>query len=173
LITLRRAGIADAARVADFAARVYRETFEADNTPEDMAAYLASAFGADRQRAEMSSDDIVTLVAEHEGAMVAYAMVRRDGPAPACVTMPRPVELWRFYVDREWHGRGVAPALMDGALDAARELGGRSMWLGVWERNARALGFYAKYGFIDVGSHDFIMGSDRQTDRVLAREVEG
>ena len=42
------------------------------------------------------------------------------------------------------------------------------VWLGVWEENARAIAFYRKCGFVDVGSIDFFVGSDRQTDRVLA-----
>ena len=43
------------------------------------------------------------------------------------------------------------------------------MWLGVWERNARAIAFYAKWGFIDIGDHVFMLGSDRQTDRIMWR----
>jgi ribosomal protein S18 acetylase RimI-like enzyme len=77
------------------------------------------------------------------------------------------VELARFYVDRPWHGRGVARELMDAARAAARNLGGRTFWLGVWEHNPRAIAFYAKCGFRDVGSHKFLVGSDLQTDRVM------
>jgi ribosomal protein S18 acetylase RimI-like enzyme len=54
---------------------------------------------------------------------------------------------------------------------AAPELGGRQLWLGVWERNARAIAFYKKIGFVDVGSHDFYVGADRQTDRVLLTRI--
>jgi ribosomal protein S18 acetylase RimI-like enzyme len=60
---------------------------------------------------------------------------------------------------------------MEAALDAARALGGASVWLSVWERNPRAIAFYTKTGFIDVGSKVFMVGSDRQTDRVLARKI--
>ena len=99
-------------------------------------------------------------------------MIRRDGPTPPSVTMPDAVELWRFYVDRPWHGRGLAPILMATAMEAARELGGRSIWLGVWERNARAIAFYTKCGFLDIGSQEFVVGTDRQTDRVLVRSLD-
>jgi ribosomal protein S18 acetylase RimI-like enzyme len=87
------------------------------------------------------------------------------------VTGPSPVELYRFYVDRPWHGRGVAQQLMDGVQLAADELGGKTLWLSVWERNPRALAFYGKCGFADVGSAPFYVGSDRQTDRILAKDV--
>jgi diamine N-acetyltransferase len=136
-----------------------------------MAAYLSATYGERQQRAEIASPDIITLLIEDEQTPIAYAQVRR-GQAPSCVTTPAPVELWRFYVDRSWHGRGIAPILMRAALEASRELSGSSVWLSVWERNPRALTFYAKCGFRDVGSKVFIVGSDHQTDRVMARLLD-
>ena len=79
------------------------------------------------------------------------------------------MELHRFYVDRQAQGRGVAERLMATVFDAARELGGRSLWLSVWERNPRRRRSTHKMGFADVGSTVFLVGPDRQTDRVMAR----
>jgi ribosomal protein S18 acetylase RimI-like enzyme len=62
---------------------------------------------------------------------------------------------------------------MDAAREAAREMNGRTIWLGVWEHNPRAIAFYAKVGFSDVGAADFFVGSDRQTDRVMMLPVAG
>jgi diamine N-acetyltransferase len=53
----------------------------------------------------------------------------------------------------------------------ARKLRGRTLWLGVWEHNARAIAFYTKCGFIDVGEHAFFVGGDEQTDRVMSRSL--
>lgn len=169
-LIIRRAEPRDAGALAALGARTFAETFGADNTPEDMQAYLATTYGEPQQRAEFASPDIVTLLVEAPEALVAFSQVRR-APAPPCVTLASPVEIWRFYVDRAWHGRGVAGALMEAALSAARELGGSSVWLSVWERNPRAIAFYTKCGFSDVGSKVFIVGTDHQTDRVMAREI--
>ena len=54
---------------------------------------------------------------------------------------------------------------------AARDFEGRHIWLGVWERNLRAIGFYEKAGFVDVGSTVYMVGPDRQVDRVLVTGV--
>lgn len=62
---------------------------------------------------------------------------------------------------------------MDAALDAARARGAQTFWLGVWERNPRAVAFYAKYGFVRVGEHTFALGGDAQTDWLFARPVTG
>jgi ribosomal protein S18 acetylase RimI-like enzyme len=83
----------------------------------------------------------------------------------------RPLELARIYVLREWHGRGIAAALMRHCLEEAQHQGARTLWLGVWEQNHRAQAFYRKYGFEDVGWHLFHIGKDPQRDRVFAKEI--
>ena len=60
---------------------------------------------------------------------------------------------------------------MAAVMEAAQTAGARHLWLGVWEHNPRAIRFYAKCGFVDVGSHDFVLGADRQTDRVMLAPV--
>ncbi len=178
-VTVRPATIADAERLSAFARRVFDETFGADNTPADMAAYLDSAFTPALQAAELRDPDAAILLAEAEvdaegngrPAIAGYAHLVLRGEAPACVGGPAPAELRRFYVDRALHGRGAAGLLMDAAVATAAAHGARTLWLGVWERNARAIAFYAKRGFADVGAQRFVLGADVQTDRVLARAI--
>lgn len=165
---VRRASAADAAALARFAAAAFTDAFGADNTPEDLAVHLATSYGEARQRAEIADPQMATLLLDHQGSIAGFAQLRR-GPAPPCVGDPLPVELWRFYVDRAWHGTGTAQRLMGAVLEAARELGGGSVWLSVWEQNPRAIAFYGKCGFRDAGTKLFLVGTDRQTDRVMVR----
>ena len=167
---IRPATVADAAALAELGARTFHDTFAADNRPEDMAAHLASFYGVEQQSRELADPQMLTLVAEQEGALVAFAQLRR-GTAPACVTGQSPVEIQRFYLSAEWKGRGLAQALMTRSLDEARAMGGVTIWLGVWERNPRAIAFYAKFGYVDVGTHTFMLGSDAQVDRILTRAL--
>ena len=169
------ATIADAERLSEFGAATFRETFERDNSPEDMARYLAEAFTPERQAAEITDPAGTVLLAERGGTsgvveLVGYVHLV-SGTAPAAVQGPSPLELKRLYVARAWHGQGIAHALMDAALDAARARGALTLWLGVWERNPRAVAFYSKYGFTRVGEHTFMLGDDAQTDWVLARSL--
>lgn len=170
-ITFRRAGPEDAAALSEFARRAFVETYAADNTPEDMEKYVGGAFGEARQAAELADAAIATVVGEAAGRMAAYAQLRR-GPAPACVQGPEPIEVMRFYVDQPFHGRGVAQRLMQAALRTGWELGARTIWLGVWQQNPRAIGFYRKLGFEVVGTAQFLLGDDLQDDFVMARAIE-
>jgi ribosomal protein S18 acetylase RimI-like enzyme len=87
------------------------------------------------------------------------------------VTLENAIEIARLYAGRRWIGTGVGAALMQHCLDLAASRGRDWIWLGVWERNARAIAFYARWDFTDVGSQSFQLGADRQTDRIMARRV--
>ena len=166
-MTIRRAVLSDAPVLADLARSTFYDTFASTNDANDMALHLQRAYGVAQQSAELSDPGITSLLVERDGAAVAYAQIR-DHHVPECVKDPAAVELWRFYVHRDWHGKGVAQALMDRVKAEARQSGARTLWLGVWERNDRARAFYAKCGFVDVGEHVFLFGTDPQTDRVMA-----
>jgi diamine N-acetyltransferase len=164
---LHQATPADAAELAEFGARTFREAFAADNSPEDMDRHLRSAWSPELQQRELEDPGIDTLILTGDGGQwLAFAQLRANHGAEG-VPAEGSIELWRFYVDRPSQGRGVAGALMQAAKDRGRRRGARSMWLGVWEHNARAQAFYRKHGFSRVGKKVFVVGSDPQTDHVM------
>lgn len=168
---IRRAVPQDAPALADLALRSFVDAFGEGSDPHDLALHTARWYGPAQQAAEIAHPRVTTLVAETaDGRLAAYVQLRRD-EVPECVDDRAAAMVARFYVDRPWHGRGLAQRLMDAAVDAVRAMGARSVWLGVWERNHRAIAFYAKAGYRDVGSHTYLFGTDPQTDRVMWREV--
>jgi ribosomal protein S18 acetylase RimI-like enzyme len=169
-LLIRIGTAADAPELAEFAARTFEETFGPHNRPEDLRAHVKKAFGIAQQTQELTNPDMVTLLGFHDETLVAFAQVQRQDPPPG-IHIDLAIELHRFYVDRPAHGQGIAQQLMRAVHAAARDFGGENLWLGVWERNPRAIAFYEKVGFVDRGSHDFFVGADRQTDRVLVAPV--
>lgn len=168
--SLRRGSIADAGLLAELGARTFVETFAQDNSPEDMAAYLAESFSAARLTEELTDPLSVFFVAEVEGRAAGYAKLH-SGAVSSGVEGERPIELVRLYVLQEWLGRGVGHALMQRCLEEARAMGFQTIWLGVWEHNRRAQAFYRKWNFREVGEHIFQLGSDPQRDIVMQRAV--
>ena len=166
-VSVRRAAVHDAPALSAFARRVFHDTFAADNTPEDMAVYLAQAFSPAKQQAELEDARRVCLLMEADGVLIAYASLLDSAPH-AAVAAAHPVELERFYLDQRWHGRGVAASFMEAARGVARAWQGDVLWLGVWERNAKAIRFYEKQGFERVGAQTFWLGSDEQHDAVMS-----
>lgn len=167
---IRCAGPDDAARLSALAESSFVDSFGADNRPEDMAAYVATAFGEAIQRAELEDASCCVFIAEQGGEALGYAMLR-EGPAPACVGSANAVEVARLYAVRRWIGAGVGAALMQHCVREAVARGHDALWLGVWERNERAIAFYERWGFRRVGTQPFQLGSDRQTDHVMVRRT--
>jgi ribosomal protein S18 acetylase RimI-like enzyme len=172
-LRIRRATVADAASLSAVAARWFEETFGPQNDPEDMRLYMEKAFSEGQQAAELSDPWRVTLLVEEDGELAGYAYLRRTPPDAAHPGVPtgEAVEIQRFYVGSGHHGRGVAARLMEAAMETARGMGGELLWLGVWEHNTRAIRFYRKHGFEDVGEQDFLLGTDLQHDRVMTRPL--
>lgn len=169
-MVIRHAQPEDAAALSAFGRRVFHDTFASDNNPADLAAYLDSAYTEPRQLAEILDPAIVTLMLDLEGTLAAFAQLRSAAKGDG-VAGERPVELWRFYVDPAWHGKGVARRFMSAVEEAARARGADTLWLGVWEKNVRARAFYGKCGFADVGSHIFVVGTDPQRDLVMSKPL--
>ena len=172
--SIRLATPDDASALAAAASIFFRDTFGAANRPEDMADYLAHAFSETRQRAELTESSArVSIATATDAGIVGYVHVRLGAQPPADSSAPpgRSAEIARLYADRRWHGRGLGAALMAAAVASAVEWGAELLWLAVWEQNPRAIAFYAKHGFVDVGRQEFQLGADRQRDRVMARRL--
>lgn len=169
-LRIRSASAADAPAIALLGAETFTVSFGSQNAPENIAAHLAKSYGVDIQKRELADPAITYFIAEMNGRTAGYAMVM-EGEAPASVTGPVPVEVRRFYVVHDFHGTGVAQSLMDACANEARRRGGRTLWLGVWSLNPRAIRFYEKCGFREVGTQTFLLGDDPQQDYVLARAL--
>ena len=169
-LTIRRGTIGDAGLLSELGARTFTETFAADNSSEDLAAYLATSFNVAHQTAELEDHGSTFLIAEVDGRAAGYAMLREGEPENG-VEGANPIELVRLYVSRDWLGRGIGEQLMRSCIDEARQAGHETLWLGVWERNARAQAFYRKWNFRAVGEHMFQLGSDLQRDILMERAL--
>lgn len=168
---IRIAFVEEAAPLADLAEQTFRETFSAENAANDMEAYCASHFGIEIQARELCDTNSKIVVAAIDRTLIGYGQVCWS-KFPECVTGVAPGELRRLYVRAEWHGTGVARSLFERCLAELARHGSDVAWLGVWERNARAMKFYEKLGFQIAGEQIFQLGSDFQRDLILCKALD-
>lgn len=167
---IEKARIGDAQQLAQLAEDTFRTTFATANTDENMALHCRQSYGENIQAAEIADPNRSTLLCKDRGVLMAYAQLRW-GSAPGCVSGRAAGEIQRLYVAREWQGKGIAQQLMHACLNEMKARGSDVAWLGVWERNPRAIAFYRKFGFVEVGSHVFPLGNDPQRDILMARLI--
>jgi len=169
-LTIRPATAADIPALSDLGARTFRETYTPISVPADVDDYADTHFTAEKIAAWLAAPQAVTLLALEDGAPIGYAHVLRD-TVPACVADRDAVKLSRLYLLASAQGRGHGKALFEAALGAARTLGAGTVFLGVYDRNLKAIAFYESHGFTTVGTHEFAFGGEIFHDPVMARRL--
>ena len=152
-----------------------REAFGPPYNPADLVdEYIQSAITQPILETELADTrSWFFLVETDDQTPVGYAKLRLHTPPRR---MPQPyrrnsVEIQRIYLLQSQVGQGQGRLLMNHCLDWARAAGYETVWLGVWERNERALAFYQKMGFVRFGYHYFLFGSERQRDFWLYKSL--
>jgi ribosomal protein S18 acetylase RimI-like enzyme len=166
IMNIRRANRHDATLLSELGAKTFFDTFAKDNTPENIKQHLENSFSPEIQLTELCQPNIAFLIAEANGTAVGYAQLILDSQEEF-IKGRKPLEIRRIYASQEYIGRGVGKELMKASLAEAVERGCDCVWLGVWERNPRAIDFYKKWGFAEVGTHVFNVGDDPQTDFIM------
>lgn len=169
MIALATPGYADAAELDAMALTSWRETFAHFYRPDDLAAFLAQAFGPTGWLYRDLADPAVRWqVARADGAIIGFVKLVPPTLEQAAAD---DTQIGQLYVLSAWHGRGVAQALMDWSIDTARAVGSSAILLTVFEENHRAIRFYTRYGFVHVGDYAFPVGTQIDRDLVMRRAL--
>lgn len=159
-----------AEQIADLSRKTFYETFAASNTAEDMALFMTKQFSREKLVAEVSDPSAYFFMALADGQLAGYLKLQ-EGEAHPEFGDRSSIEIARIYADSTFIGAGIGKALMQCALEQAALKNRELIWLGVWEHNQRAISFYSKWGFEKFGEHEFLLGTDRQTDWLMRRSV--
>ena len=160
----------DAKMLSELGAKTFYDTFAKDNIPENMEAYLKRSFSPEIQFHELSQPDVIFLIVEFEETPIGYAQLILNSKDDV-IKGTRPLEIRRIYASQEYLGKGIGRELMQATISEARQRDCDCIWLGVWEKNQRAIEFYKKWGFREVGAHLFSVGDDPQNDFVMELEL--
>ncbi len=167
-ILVREATLGDLAALTELTRVTFAETFT-HYPEEELAAYLAQHYSADRIRHALSVPTRRTWLAEGGGGLLGYA-VAGDADLPHPEITERAGQLHRLYLRPPAKGLGIGRRLMDTALDWLASQGRGPVYLGVWEKNLRAQDFYRSYGFRRVGDYQYPVGSTVDLEFILRRD---
>lgn len=167
---LRKCTVEDFSALRELSIRTYYETFAHLNTKEDMEAYLEGAFNADRLTKELNDKNSEFFFLYYNNQLAGYLKLN-ETPSQTDINDSESLEIERIYVCGEFQGAGLGRFLMDKAIEKAVERNKKYAWLGVWEKNEKAIRFYKKNGFYEIGTHTFVMGEDAQTDYVMRKDL--
>lgn len=168
-INITKVKLTDIDLLQEIGKKTFVQTFSDTNTEDNMKAYLAEGFSREKLLSELCNDESEFYFAAAENKIVGYLKVN-TGQAQTEQQSSQALEIERIYVLQEFHGRKVGQLLYEKALSLAQRKEASFVWLGVWEKNLRAINFYQKNGFVAFDQHIFQLGDDQQTD-VLMKKI--
>lgn len=161
-------GAEDVLQLQNIGRQTFYETFAEHNPPENLDAYLTESFSTDKLTRELNNPDSAFYFAYFDKKLAGYLKLN-FGQAQTELNNGDSMEIESIYVLSEFQGKKVGQALFAHALRIAQEAGCQYIWLGVWEKNYKALNFYRKNGFVEFDKHIFRIGDDEQTDFLMKR----
>jgi len=150
--------------------KTFIETFSAANTEENMKKYLEDGFSKEKLAAELNDPHSEFYFAVLANTIIGYLKLN-FGPSQTELKDHGAEEIERIYVLKEFHGKKIGQLLYDKAMQIARQKNIHYVWLGVWEKNIRAINFYKKNGFVEFDKHLFKLGNDEQTDIMMKLQL--
>jgi diamine N-acetyltransferase len=165
-ITVRKAVPGDAALISLMATETFYETYSWYNTPENMREYTTQHFNVEKTREELQTPETYFFLAFENEVPVGYAKMR-NVEHPSELKGQTYLEIERIYVYKAHQKHKAGFALIQKCIELGREMDLDCIWLGVWEKNTRALEFYERAGFKKFGTHNFQLGDDAQNDHLV------
>lgn len=169
-IKIRLAAKEDAELIAELSRTTFYDAFANDNTKEDMDLFMNEQFSKTALMQEVEDGDGIFILAFAGNEACGYARLRFMNKEKI-LENENAIEIARIYALQSSIGKGVGSALMQKCLSIATEQNKKMIWLGVWEKNLRAIEFYKRWGFEKFSEHTFLLGKDLQTDWLMKRTV--
>ena len=165
-IKIKKVIIVDVDKLQKISRQTFYETFSADNTEENMKKYLEEDFSLAKLSSELDSINSEFYFAYYDNKVIGYLKIN-FGQSQTELKDEKSFEIERIYVLKKFHGQKVGQLLYERAIRIAMQKNAEYVWLGVWEKNPRAIRFYQKNGFVEFDKHIFKLGNDKQIDIMM------
>lgn len=169
-IEIKKATINDAGQLQKIGRKTFFETFSAENTKENMEKYLEEGFSLDKLKNELNNTKSHFYFAVLNENIIGYLKLN-TGDSQTELKDDKALEIERIYVLKEFQGKKVGQLFYEKAMQVATQLKASYVWLGVWEKNLKAINFYKKNGFVEFDKHSFKLGDDEQTDIMMKKTI--
>lgn len=165
-INITRVTPQDVQLLRNISIATFKQTFERQNTEENMQLYLNNNLSDLQLLSEINTPDTEFYFAYVEEEPAAYLKLNFPGKEHVS-EYKEMLEIERIYVLQGFQGLSIGRLLLDFTKQLVINFRLKGIWLGVWEHNVKAISFYQKNGFIKTGSHVFKLGDDEQTDEIM------
>lgn len=169
-IEVKRVVPKDINLLQDISRRTFVETFSESNTDENMSQYINESLSIPKLISELENESSEFYFAVQDDVVIGYLKLN-SAHSQTELKDSKAIEIERIYVLGAYHGKNVGKLLYNKAIEVAQHNDAEYIWLGVWEKNLRAMNFYKKNGFVEFDKHIFKLGDDEQTDIMMRKTL--
>lgn len=169
-IKIKKCNYEDLRMLQEISIETFHDTFKDQNSPENMKAYLESAFNLKQLEKELLNMSSQFFFVYFKDDIAGYLKINTND-AQSEEMGDESLEIERIYIRSNFQKLGLGKHLLNKAIDIAIQNNKKEIWLGVWEKNDNAIAFYEKMGFVRTGAHSFYMGDDEQVDFIMTKKL--
>jgi ribosomal protein S18 acetylase RimI-like enzyme len=169
-LNIRKVTPADLDLLQQISKQTFTETFAHNNSADSINKYLSTALSAEKLSTQLNEKNSNFYFAMLGDQIIGYLKLN-FGNAQTDIKENNGVEIERIYVLSQYHGLKVGQFLYEKAMEVAAHKGADYVWLGVWEKNPKAIRFYEKNGFLQFDQHAFYLGDEQQTDIMMKKAL--
>jgi diamine N-acetyltransferase len=170
-VNWRKAGPDDAEALSYLGSATFLASFAFDHPGKPLIEHLKAEHSVEYYEAKLANPDVDIVIGETPlGAPVGYVML--VPPEHPDLQQAGDWELKRIYLLGPWQGGGNGLALLQQAFDVAAARNAQRLILAVYESNERAVAFYERAGFVQIGETVFMVGDTPFRDMVYARVMD-
>lgn len=168
-IEYRPAQAADLLKLSVLFKQVYIATYGVEGVSDEFANFITRQFSVERLEQLIARHPENLIVAVYKNNLVGVTEIEFDKKCPVeGIVAP---ELNKLYILEWFCGKGIGRRLLEEAEQVVRAKGNDQLWLWVLDSNARAISFYSKHGYKDIGQASFRMEVNTYENRVMVKKL--
>lgn len=160
----------DALCIGVLGMQVFLDTYATEGIRCAIAKEALHAFAPESIAQLIDQSGTALIVAEVNSHLVGFAQITLNA-RHSMIKAGDVAELQRLYLQERFTGRGIGQQLLDAAERHAAAAGASLLWATVWVENDRALGFYPRRGYAQLGSPTYTFQGETHENRLFGKSL--
>lgn len=169
-VQIRKVKENEVAQLQQFGKQTFIDAFGSLNTKENIRQYLDARFTLSQIQSEFENKDSQFFFLTTEEEILGYLKLNTDKAQSESI-FSQGLEIERIYISGKFIGEGLGKQLLQFAIEKAQKKNCKQIWLGVWDKNFKAIKFYERHGFVKFNAHEFMLGDEQQTDILMKLDL--
>jgi len=167
-IVIRRAESSDLFNLAVLKQQVWISTYATEGLTDVFSGYVLSEYSIENVSKSITDKNRLILIAAINECVIGCAEILLSPQSPLA-SEALCLEISTLYVLERFQGFGIGKKLLAECENATKQRGYNNVWLTVFYNNIKAIDFYRRQNFIQIGATDFVLGKNKHKNYIMMK----